>query len=541
MTTISALAFKLSALIEHTAAAAVTGGDALTGAEASPLQPALAHSTWGLAIWALVGVYAAVVLVLAFYGIHRGILVLTCVRKREQLRKIEHTIVVADEDLPRVTVQLPLFNEATVAQRLIEQCAKIDYPAHLLELQILDDSTDETTSIAKQAVDRIRAQGVDAVYIHRVDRTGYKAGALAAGLAVAKGELVAVFDADFLPQPDFLRAVVGHFIDPKVGCVQARWGHMNREHSLLTRVQALMLDGHHLVENRARFANNLLFNFSGTGGIWRAAAIGDAGGWAHDTLTEDLDLSYRAQMRGWKFIYRPDVVTPSELPEELSAFRAQQFRWAKGTVQTARKLMKTVWASEALTFGQKVEASYHLTPHFTWPLMLVLSILLFPMLAVLPGSDVRTMFIIDLPLALATTGSLATFYMHAESAQGRSPLSALRRLPALMALGTGMAPWVTKAVAEGMRSMAGEFVRTPKKGTDMGVRYQSKVKLPIVEFALALLSLASTVAALENGHWFAAPFAALFTFGYAYVATLLTAEQLERRRAARSSLVPTAM
>jgi cellulose synthase/poly-beta-1,6-N-acetylglucosamine synthase-like glycosyltransferase len=510
-------------------------------AERPPLDtaPHVAYGSWGLVIWAIILVYAAIVAVLALYGMHRGKLVATCLRRRKQLREIERTIDLAEDDLPHVTVQLPLFNESTVAQRLVEQTAKLDYPRNRLEIQVLDDSTDETTTIARLACDRMRERGIDVVYLHRTDRTGYKAGALAEGLEVCKGDLVAVFDADFLPQPGFLRSVVGHFRDPNVGCVQARWGHMNREQSMLTRVQALMLDGHHLVDNRARWANQHLFNFSGTGGIWRKRAIHDAGGWEHDTLTEDLDLSYRAQMKGWRFVYRPDVVTPSELPEEMSAFRAQQFRWAKGTVQSARKLLKPIWSCPTLTLGQKIEATYHLTPHFTSPLMLVLSVLLLPLLAILPGTDVRSMFIVDLPLAFCTTGSLAAFYMHAEAAQGRSPLSAIRRLPALMALGTGMAPWVTKAVYEGLRSMAGEFVRTPKKGAHALTRYQALIKLPLAEVILCFVSIGSTIAAIENGHWFAAPFAALFAFGYGYVATLLTAEQLERRRAARTSLVPT--
>jgi len=512
---------------------AASAGDVPGG---PPLAPV--GSPWGLAIWALVIVYIVLVAILACYGMHRGMLVSTCWRKRDKLRAIEGVPPAQGDDVPRVTLQLPLFNEATVAQRLIERCAHLDYPADRLQIQVLDDSTDETTTIARMACERVAATGVDIVYIHRVDRTGYKAGALAHGLKSATGELVAIFDADFLPEPGFLRQVVGHFADPTVGCVQARWGHMNREHSMLTRVQALMLDGHHLVDNRSRWANGHLFNFSGTGGIWRVKAIEDAGGWQHDTLTEDLDLSYRAQMKGWRFVYRPDVVTPSELPEEMSAFRAQQFRWAKGTVQSARKLLGPIWDDKGLTLGQKIEATYHLTPHFTSPLMLVLSVLLLPMLAILPGTDVRSMFLIDLPLAFCTTGSLAAFYMHAESAQGRSALMGLRRLPALMALGTGMAPWVTKAVAEGLRSMAGEFVRTPKKGSDEDARYKAKIKLPVAESVLSLVSAASTIAALENGHFFAAPFAALFTFGYAYVAVLLTAEQLERRRAARRSLLP---
>jgi cellulose synthase/poly-beta-1,6-N-acetylglucosamine synthase-like glycosyltransferase len=530
--------------LSTTANAAVNDVPAQSAA-ASPVGHALPHvaphGSWGIAIWLVVSVYVALVAVLAFFGFHRGMLVTTCWRKRRLLEAIERTPSIEEDQLPKVTVQLPLFNEVTVAQRLIEHVARIDYPADRMEIQVLDDSTDETASLARRVCERIAAQGIDIKYIHRVDRSGYKAGALANGLKTASGELVAIFDADFLPQPDFLRRVVGHFRDPRVGCVQARWGHMNREHSMLTRVQALMLDGHHMVDNRARWANGHLFNFSGTGGIWRVEAIASAGGWAHDTLTEDLDLSYRAQMKGWRFIYRPDVVTPSELPEEMSAFRAQQFRWAKGTVQSARKLLGPIWNDPNLRLGQKIEATYHLTPHFTSPLMLVLSVLLLPMLAILPGTDPRSMFLIDVPLALSTTGSLAAFYMHAESAQGRSALGGLRRLPALMALGTGMAPWVTKAVLEGLRSMAGEFVRTPKKGDaklEGGERYKAKIKVPYAEFILSLVSMASTVAALENGHWFAAPFAALFAFGYGYVAVLLTQEQLERRRAERTSMIP---
>ncbi len=536
----SELASGLSGGLDKGAEAGADVLRANVSAASAPHAPFVATGTWGLLVWALVGVYVILVAVLTAYGLHRGMLVATCIRKRGQLKEIEQTIAVPDDDLPLVTVQLPLFNEITVVQRLIDAVSRLDYPRERLEIQVLDDSTDETQSLARAACERAAANGLDIQYIHRTDRTGYKAGALAHGLKTARGELVAIFDADFIPQPEFLRAVVGHFRDPKIGCVQARWGHLNREASMLTRVQALMLDGHHMVDNRARWANGHLFNFSGTGGIWRIQAIAEAGGWAHDTLTEDLDLSYRAQMAGWKFVYRPDVVTPSELPEEMSAFRAQQFRWAKGTVQSARKLLKVIWDHETLTFAQKLEATYHLTPHFTSPLMLVLSVLLLPMLAILPGTDARSMFLIDLPLALSTTGSLAAFYMHAEAAQGRSAWVGLRRLPALMAVGTGMAPWVTKAVIEGLRSMAGEFVRTPKKGTEDDTRYQATIKIPVAETLLSMISLGSTIAALQNGHWFAAPFAALFTFGYGYVAALLIDEQLERRRLERErrSLVP---
>ncbi len=488
---------------------------------------------------ALCVAYFAVLLLLSMYGLHRSHLVLTVIRHRKRLAQMKEVTPVTDPaELPHVTVQLPLYNEATVAGRLLDHVARLDYPRHLLEIQVLDDSTDETSSIVRAHVMRLRdaEPDLDLIYLHRTDRVGYKAGALDAGLKVAKGALVAVFDADFLPQPEFLMSVVPHFVaDEKVGMVQARWGHLNREHSLLTRVQALMLDGHHLVENRARSASGWLFNFSGTGGIWRKEAIFTSGGWQHDTLTEDLDLSYRAQLKGWKFIYREAVVTPAELPEDVSAFRAQQFRWAKGTVQTARKLMKRVMTSSELTLMQRVEAFFHLTPHFAYPLMVFLSVLLLPALVLMPATNPRTMLLIDLPLCIGTTGSLAAFYAMAERAQGRRRRDAFRQLPALLALGAGLAPHLSKAVFEGLRSMAGEFVRTPKKGAapgSNGQRYRARADLPMVEVGLCLFSFAAVVASVETGHWFALPFAGLFCFGYGYVASLVASEQFARRRAA---------
>jgi cellulose synthase/poly-beta-1,6-N-acetylglucosamine synthase-like glycosyltransferase len=487
--------------------------------------------------FAVCAAYFAVLLVLAMYGLHRSHLVLTVLRHRKALKALKEGVpalatgtVAGRDDLPWVTIQLPLYNEATVAGRLLDHVAAIEWPASRLEIQVLDDSTDETRALVRAKVESLREGGLDVVYIHRVDRTGYKAGALDNGLQVAKGELVAIFDADFLPQPDFLRAVVPHFMaDAKVGMVQARWGHLNRAHSMLTRTQALMLDGHHLVENRARMAAGWLFNFSGTGGMWRKEAIASAGGWQHDTLTEDLDLSYRAQLAGWRFVYRENVVTPAELPEDISAFRAQQFRWAKGTVQTARKLLGRILRSK-LTPMQRVEAIFHMTPHFAYPLMVLLSVLLLPALVLMPATDTKAMLMIDLPLVIGTTGSLAAFYAMAEAAQGRRRLDALKQLPVLLALGAGLAPHLTKAVWEGLHSMSGEFVRTPKKGTTEG-RYRAAADLPMIEIALGLISAASTVAAIETGHWFAAPFAMLFTFGYGYVAFFVAFEQLGRRKA----------
>jgi len=476
----------------------------------------------------LVLLYFSVLLLLCSYGVHRAHLVWLCTRHRKKLKAAEHAVVVPEDELPSVTIQLPLYNEATVVARLLDAAARTDYPLDRLEIQVLDDSSDETRQIAAAKVEEMRARGIDAVYVRRPNRVGYKAGALDYGLSRAKGQLIAIFDADFIPQPGFLRQVVGHFRERDVGMVQTRWGHINRNDSLLTSVQALMLDGHHLVENRARFGAGCMFNFSGTGGIWRVDAISDAGGWQHDTLTEDLDLSYRAQLAGWRFVYRPDVLTPAELPEDMSAFRAQQFRWAKGTVQTARKLLRRVMRTK-LSGTQRFEAFFHLTPHFAYPLMTLLSVLLLPALILMPATDVKSMLIIDLPLCIGATGSLATFYALAEHAQGRSPWAAMRRLPALIALGAGLAPHLTRAVWEGLRSMSGEFIRTPKRGITAG-RYKQAAQLPLAEIGLTLISAASVVAAFETGHWFALPFAALFMLGYGYVSTLVVTEQLSRRR-----------
>jgi cellulose synthase/poly-beta-1,6-N-acetylglucosamine synthase-like glycosyltransferase len=503
---------------------------------------------------ALCFAYFAVLLLLAMYGLHRSHLVITCLRYAKKLRALREgaprlTLDRDPAELPHVTIQLPLYNEATVVARLLEHTARMAYPREKLEIQVLDDSTDESRQMARNKVSQLRndppaiAEGaraewdgeLDIVYIHRVNRTGYKAGALDEGLRVAKGELVAIFDADFVPGDTFLRDLVPHFLgaeNAKVGMVQARWGHMNRDVSWLTRVQALMLDGHHLVENRARAAAGWLFNFSGTGGMWRKEAIEQSGGWQHDTLTEDLDLSYRAQMAGWGFVYRENVVSPAELPEDVSAFRAQQFRWAKGTVQTARKLMKRVMTSK-LTLSQRAEAFFHMTPHFAYPLMVLLSVLLLPALLLMPATNTGTMLLVDLPLCIGTTGSLLAFYAMAEAAQGRSRLDAVKTLPALLALGAGLAPHLSKAVFEGLRSMSGEFVRTPKHGELHSNRYRARADVPSVEILLALVSFASVVASLETGHWFATPFAMLFTIGYGYVAMLVASEQFARRKAAR--------
>ncbi len=486
--------------------------------------------------------YAMVLLILSVYGVHRSYLVIMAARMRERLALLKKGVPALPPaaelrrgSVPIVTIQLPIYNESTVVDRLLSKVAELDYPRDRLEIQVLDDSTDETTALAARRVAALRATGLDIVHLHRTNRVGYKAGALAAGLKVAKGELVALFDADFLPPAGFLRAVVPHFDAIDVAMVQTRWGHVNRDHSVLTRVSAMMLDGHHLVDNRVRHAAGWLFNFSGTGGIWRKCAIQSAGGWEHDTLTEDLDLSYRAQLLGWRFIYREDVVTPAELPEEMSAFRAQQFRWAVGTVQTSRKLLRRVLGSH-LSLGARVEAFFHLTPHFAYPLTMLLSIILLPLVLLLPARGSLLILAIDIPLFFGTTGSLTAFYAMAERAQGRRARNALVIVPALIGLGVGLTPLITRAVFRGLRSMAGEFVRTPKRGDASRVRYKAKMEtLPFAEVVLCVLSLASTLASVHTGHVVATPFAALFTAGYGYMAWQMMREHVVRAQPVRAS------
>ena len=354
----------------------------------------------------ILATYFFVLVILAVYGWHRYYLVYLYMKHKGRQPVPAGTL----DTLPPVTIQLPIYNEMYVADRLIDAVCQIDYPGELLEIQVLDDSTDETRAVAEQAVRRNAARGVDIVYIHRADRTGYKAGALEAGLKVAKGEFVAIFDADFIPTADFLRRTVQFFVDPKIAMVQARWGHINQHYSLLTKIQAILLDGHFVLEHGGRNRAGMFFNFNGTAGIWRRTAIADAGGWQHDTLTEDLDLSYRAQLRGWRFVFLSDLVAPAEVPVEMNAFKSQQHRWAKGSIQTCRKLLPRILRSDA-PLGVKAEAFFHLTANFNYPLMCVLSVLMAPSMVIRYNMGWYEMLLIDVPLFFAATASVANFYM----------------------------------------------------------------------------------------------------------------------------------
>jgi cellulose synthase/poly-beta-1,6-N-acetylglucosamine synthase-like glycosyltransferase len=352
--------------------------------------------------------YFAVLTVLAAYGLHRYWLVYSYVKYRKNLPPIAPE----PTEWPRVTVQLPIYNERYVVERLIETVARFDYPGEKLEIQVLDDSTDETRQVAWACVERYQALGLRIQYLHRDNREGYKAGALAEGLKSASGEFIAIFDADFLPGADFLRRTLPYFGDPvsRIGMVQTRWTYLNRHYSALTEVESILLDGHFVIEHGARARSGCFFNFNGTAGVWRRAAIEDAGGWQHDTLTEDTDLSYRAQLRGWRFYYLPQIECPSELPVEMNGFKAQQARWAKGLVQTAKKILPQVLRAD-LPGAVKTEAVFHLTAGISYPLMIVLATMLLPAMVVRFYQGWWQMLLIDLPLFVASSCSISGFYL----------------------------------------------------------------------------------------------------------------------------------
>jgi cellulose synthase/poly-beta-1,6-N-acetylglucosamine synthase-like glycosyltransferase len=480
---------------------------------------------------ATLGLYLGVLAVLAVFGLHRYHLVLLHRRHRATCPEPAGQF---DEE-PCVTVQLPVFNERYVVERLIEAVCAFDWPRERLEIQVLDDSTDDTREIAAAAVARLRAAGHDIHHLHRTDRQGFKAGALEAGLAQARGEFIAIFDADFIPPPDLLRRTTDHFTDPAVGMIQVRWGHINADHSLLTRIQALMLDGHFVVEHTARHRSGCFFNFNGTAGIWRRACIDAAGGWQHDTLTEDLDLSYRAQIAGWRFVYLPAVTAPAELPVEMNAFKSQQHRWTKGSIQTGLKLLPTILRAR-LPLRVKAEAVFHLTDNCSYPLMLLLALLMGPTLFIRHVHGLDWIYIVDLPLFLAATMSVATFYVAAARDLSRRWGRRALLLPALMALGIGLSVNNARAVFEALLGRESPFVRTPKhriEGQGRGrvhSRYRARPNvLPAAEIALGLWFVVITAHALVVGQWLALPFLVLFLSGFLLIGSLSLSQSLGLR------------
>src|SRR6266568_7129567 len=476
--------------------------------------------------------YFFVLIILAIYGWHRYYLVYLYMKNRDKEPRADIPLT----PTPPVTIQLPLYNEMYVADRLIDAVCAFDYPRAQLEIQVLDDSTDETQSIAELAVRRFAAQGVDIKYFHRADRTGYKAGALEAGLQSARGEFVGIFDADFIPTPDFLIRLVPHFANPKVGMVQARWGHINQDYSLLTKIQAILLDGHFILEHGGRNRGGRFFNFNGTAGVWRRVAIDDAGGWQHDTLTEDLDLSYRAQLRGWQFIFVPGLIAPAEVPVEMNAFKSQQHRWAKGSIQTCRKLLPRILRSN-LPFGVKAEAFFHLTANFNYILMCVLSILIFPSMVIRYNMGWYEMLLIDVPLFFAATFSVCNFYMVCQRELHKDWLARLKYVPFLMSVGIGLSVNNTRAVIEALFNKQSDFTRTPKYHIEsdgdewVGKKYRQSVAVqPLVELGLGLYFTATVFYALANQIYGTVPFLVLFQIGFLYTGLLSIVQQYAEDR-----------
>ncbi|MBM3789579.1 MAG: glycosyltransferase [Acidobacteria bacterium] len=482
--------------------------------------------------WIVAGLYFGILAILSFYGLHRYIMTFLYYRNRHNAARLRERF----EELPMVTVQIPSYNEIYVIERIIDAACALDYPRARLEIQVLDDSTDETRQIAAEAVGRRREQGIDIRYIHRSNRTGFKAGALENGLLTARGEFVAIFDADFVPRPDFLQRTIHYFTDARVGVVQARWEHLNREYSLLTRAQGIFLDGHFMMESNTRFLSGRFFNFNGTAGILRRAAIDDAGGWEHDTLTEDLDLSYRAQLRGWKFIFLPDLSVPAELPVEMNAFKEQQCRWAKGAMQTCRKSLGRILRSR-LTRGQKLEAFFHLTGNVSYPLMVLLSLSLFPALIVRYNQGWFELLILDLPLFILAFSSVSCFYITSQRLLHADWYRKVLFLPVLMSVGIGMCVAGAKAVLEGAAGIRSPFVRTPKfsvQGNDRewkSKKYRGRTGLvPMLEIALGLYSTWMVVYTWNLGVYGILPFLFLFQFGFFYVGFSSLTQRFRRLR-----------
>jgi cellulose synthase/poly-beta-1,6-N-acetylglucosamine synthase-like glycosyltransferase len=464
--------------------------------------------------------YFAVMIVLALYGVHRYTMCYLYFRYRKNYRPDAPRRF---EELPMVTVQLPIYNEQFVIDRLIEAVCAMAYPPEKLEIQVLDDSTDETQQVAADIVARYAALGHPIEYIHRTNRYGYKAGALDAGLKVAKGEFVAIFDADFVPPTDWLMKVIDHFAEPEIGMVQTRWTHMNRDYSMLTQIEAILLDGHFVLEHGARVRTGDYFNFNGTAGMWRIQAITDGGGWQHDTLTEDTDLSYRSQLAGWKFKYLPEVECPSELPIEMTAFKTQQARWAKGLIQTSIKVLPLMFKSD-VPRRIKVEAVYHLTANLSYPLMIVMSVLLLPAMICRFYQGWFQMLLIDVPLFTASTFSIAVFYMMSQRELfPKTWMKTFLYLPFLMALGIGLTVTNTKAVMEALFGIKSAFVRTPKyrvakKGEkSQAAKYRKRLVLaPWIEIFLGFYFLGAIIYTFSNHNYFTAPFLILFVIGYWY-------------------------
>mgnify|MGYP001577001443 CR=1 FL=1 len=481
----------------------------------------------------LLAVYLLVWVVLATFGIHR--LHLVRLYRRGHRNRLAAVPPAPPAEWPRVTVQLPVYNEQYVVERLLDAAASLDYPSERLEIQLLDDSSDATSEIAAARIAWWRSRGLNVAHVRRADRSGFKAGALQHGLERASGDLLAIFDADFVPPPGFLRALVPYFQDETVGMVQSRWEHLNETYSLLSRAQAISLDGHFVVEHTARMVGGSYFNFNGTAGILRKACIRDAGGWQSDTLTEDLDLSYRAQMKGWRFVFAPHVSCPAELPVEMNAFKAQQHRWVKGSIQVARKLLPAIWRSPA-PLAVKIEATFHLTYNVAYVALLLLSLIVYPV--VLERYESRSLLftVADALLFLTATASTLVYFGVAQNDLRGGWRKRIQYLPFVMALGIGLAVNNTRAVLGALFGTRGAFIRTPKfRIAGRGDSWRRKgYRAPVGGWALLELALGgyfawAMVSLFHTARFASIPFFLLYLFGFLYVGVLSVAHASTRR------------
>jgi cellulose synthase/poly-beta-1,6-N-acetylglucosamine synthase-like glycosyltransferase len=495
----------------------------------------------------VVGTYFAILLLLMVYCTHRyGILFLYFKHKGKQ-----HPAPRMPHPLPPVTVQLPVYNEIYVVKRLINAAINLRYPPELLHIQVLDDSTDETSVIARQLVGEFQAAGHTIDYLHRDNRHGYKAGALQEGLKHARGDLIAVFDADFVPQNNFLLQTVPYFSDPLVGMVQGRWGHINRNYSSLTQVQAIFLDAHFILEHCARYLSGRFFNFNGTAGIWRKKCIVSAGGWQHDTLTEDLDLSYRAQLAGWKFVFLPHIVTPAEIPVDIHAFKSQQHRWSKGGIETALKLLRKIVSSN-YSWQVKIESVFHLTCNINYLLVFLLAILAYPALVIRITMGWQHLFIFDCMLFWASTLPVALYYLISQREVKEPWLHKLQYLPLLMALGIGLCINNGRGVLEALLGRKSEFLRTPKyqiekkSDTWKSKKYRrfNNAVMTLIELGLGFYFLSAISFAAVFAVYDAVPFLLLFAGGFFYISLVSLVQQYQarsRRELDRQSHSPVAL
>jgi len=490
-------------------------------------------------------IHYALVSILCVYGAHRIFHSLASKRLLKTI-KIAHVEGKSEvHDYPIVTVQIPLYNEKFVVTRIIDAVADFDYPIEKLQIQVIDDSTDESVGIVSERVQHYKKLGYNINHLRRQNRRGYKAGALSDAMAYVQGEFIAIFDADFIPNRDFLLKTIPCFQNPKIGLVQSRWTYLNAKKNNLTRLQSIMLDAHFAVEQVTRFGSNVYFNFNGTAGIWRKETIIDAGGWNADTLTEDTDLSYRAQMRGWQFIYRPDVCSPSEIPESMNAFKVQQHRWAKGTIEVMKKILPTLWEVK-IPLKVKIESTFHLTANLTYLLMFIDSVFfLLPSVHIREQMEPNLLAWLDIPIFAFASLSHAYFFLSGQKRLYGRVWNKLYIMPSLLATSIGLGVNNGRAVIEALIGYKTGFARTPKSGGAskdvlLRQRYQSNSQMWAtgLEFMLAILYSLFLIWALYQNYWIVTPFLLLFAIGFFYTSISSLRDSLFDKKSVDPRILP---